>query len=271
MQPTLGSLFAGIGGIDLGFERAGFKTAWQVEIDPYCRKVLARHFPDAERFEDVRRVGAGSLRRVDVIAGGFPCQDISNAGKRAGIDGERSGLWSEYARIIGELRPRFVFVENVTALLGRGLGRVLGDLAALGFNAEWDCIPACSLGSPHRRDRLWLVAYPSGEGLEGLWSTFGISQEESIAGYVAALANTEKIQRLSELQQRGVCTRTDGSSERISWSGLEWDEAQPLLCRVDDGLPNRSHRIEALGNAVVPQIPELIARRIYDTLARPTP
>jgi DNA (cytosine-5)-methyltransferase 1 len=104
---------------------------------------------------------------VDVLAGGFPCQDLSYAGKGAGIDGERSGLWGEYARLIRELRPRYVVVENVTALLARGMGRVLGDLAACGYDAEWDCIPAAAVGAPHRRDRVWIVAYPNGAGLEG--------------------------------------------------------------------------------------------------------
>ena len=113
--------FSGIGGFDLGFERAGIETIWQVEIDEYCRKVLARHFPHAQRFSDIRECGAHNLTPVDVLSGGFPCQDISVAGKGAGIEGERSGLWTEYARIIGELRPRYVIVENVAALLGRGI------------------------------------------------------------------------------------------------------------------------------------------------------
>ena len=159
---THGSLFAGIGGFDLGFQRAGIKTVWQVEIDAYCRAVLASHFPDAQRFDDVRTVGGHNLPRVDILSGGFPCQDISNAGKRAGIDGERSGLWSEYARIIRELRPRYVVVENVAALLGRGMGRVLGDLAACGYDAEWQSIRASDVGAPHRRERIWIVAYPNG-------------------------------------------------------------------------------------------------------------
>jgi site-specific DNA-cytosine methylase len=167
-----GSLFTGIGGFDLGFERAGIKTVWQVEIDGYCRKVLARHFPDAERFGDIRECGARNLGRVDVLSGGFPCQDISNAGKRAGIDGERSGLWSEYARIIRELRPRYVVVENVAALLGRGMERVLGDLAACGYDAEWQSIRASDVGAPHRRERIWIVAYPFG----------GRVREQSILG-----------------------------------------------------------------------------------------
>jgi DNA (cytosine-5)-methyltransferase 1 len=158
-----GSLFSGIGGFDLGFRRAGIETVWQVEIDEYCRRVLARHFPDARRFTDVREVGGQNLPSVDILSGGFPCQDISNAGKRAGIDGERSGLWSEYARIIRELRPRYVVVENVAALLGRGMERVLGDLAACGYDAEWQSIRASDVGAPHRRERIWIVAYPAGD------------------------------------------------------------------------------------------------------------
>ena len=164
-----GSLFSGIGGFDLGFQRAGIETAWQVEIDPYCRRVLARHFPEAERFHDITRAALwdderfrliNRLAAVDVLSGGFPCQDISSAGKREGIDGERSGLWSEYARIIGELRPRFVVVENVAALLGRGMERVLGDLASLGYDAEWQSIRASDAGAPHIRERIWILAYP---------------------------------------------------------------------------------------------------------------
>jgi site-specific DNA-cytosine methylase len=138
MKPTVGSLFAGIGGFDLGFTRAGFDVSWQVEIDSWCRKVLAKHFPESERFEDVRTVGKHNLSRVDVIVGGFPCQDISNAGLRAGIGGERSGLWGEYARIIGELRPHFVLVENVGALL-----------SSKGWSEEPN--DKCVCGWPYRR------------------------------------------------------------------------------------------------------------------------
>src|SRR6266704_6055187 len=117
---TYGSLFSGIGGIDLGLDRAGFQCQWQVEINEYAQKVLAKHWPDVARYGDIRTVGKHILEAVDLIAGGFPCQDISNAGKRAGIEGERSGLWSEYFRVICELRPRYIIVENVAALLGRG-------------------------------------------------------------------------------------------------------------------------------------------------------
>ena len=120
--------------------------------------------------------------QIDVLCGGFPCQDLSVAGKGAGIDGARSGLWSEYARLIGELRPRYVIVENVPALLGRGLGRVLGDLSALGYDAEWDCLPASAFGAPHRRDRIWIVAYPGSEGLEGHRSAERDEAEATDAG-----------------------------------------------------------------------------------------
>ncbi len=153
----IGSLFSGIGGLELGIERAGVgHTVWQVEIDPFCREVLAQHWPAAERFEDVTRFEG---RPADLICGGFPCQDISSAGKRAGIDGERSALWREFARIIGLVLPRFVVVENVAALLTRGMGAVLGDLATLGYDAIWDCVPAQAVGAPHRRDRIFVVAW----------------------------------------------------------------------------------------------------------------
>jgi DNA (cytosine-5)-methyltransferase 1 len=166
---NVGSLFAGIGGFDLGLQRAGMRVAWQVEIDRWCRAVLARHFPEAERFEDVREVGAEDLRPVDLLCGGFPCQDLSAAGRGAGIDGARSGLWGEFARIVRELRPRYVLVENVPALLtGKGkrwdrapVGRVLGDLAEAGYDAEWACLSAREFGAPHLRKRVWLVAYPA--------------------------------------------------------------------------------------------------------------
>ncbi len=160
---NVGSLFSGIGGFDLGFERAGMRVSWQVELDPYCRAVLARHFPDAARFEDVREVGAGNLDPVDLVCGGFPCQDLSAAGRGAGIDGARSGLWSEFARIVRELRPRYVVVENVPALLtGKGkrwergpIGRVLGDLAEARYDAEWACLSAGEFGgTPPAKARL---------------------------------------------------------------------------------------------------------------------
>jgi DNA (cytosine-5)-methyltransferase 1 len=175
-------LFSGIGGFSLGLERTGgFKTVAFCEIEPFPRRVLAKHWPKVPCYHDVRQLTADRLSAdgiaVDVICGGFPCQDISLAGAGAGLAGERSGLWSEFARLIGELRPRFAIVENVSALLSRGLGDVLGDLAEIGgYEVEWHCIPASAVGAPHRRDRMWIVAYSnehawyargSGHGSEG--------------------------------------------------------------------------------------------------------
>jgi DNA (cytosine-5)-methyltransferase 1 len=178
---TFGSLFAGIGGFDYGFERAGMRCVWQCEIDAYCIRVLEKHWPDVLRVRDIRQLRADDVPKVDVFCGGFPCQDISLAGKGAGIGGARSGLWSEYARLIGELRPRYVVVENVAALLARGLSVVLGDLAALGYDAEWDCIPASAVGAPHRRDRLWIVAYPA-RNLPAWTETTGTQRKRAWSG-----------------------------------------------------------------------------------------
>jgi len=157
MPLTFGSLFAGNGGIDLGFERAGLVCKWQVEIDDYAQKVLAKHWPEVHQERDIRQCGVHNLKYVDVIAGGFPCQDISYAGRGAGLDGERSGLFFEAIRVDRELQPRFVVLENVAALLTRGLDRVLGTLAEIGYDAEWHCIPAAAVGAPHIRDRVFVI------------------------------------------------------------------------------------------------------------------
>ncbi|MGY8962527.1 MAG: DNA cytosine methyltransferase, partial [Rhodospirillales bacterium] len=159
-------LFSGIGGFALAARRVGWDTVGFCEIDPYCQKVLAKHWPGVPIYEDVTKLDGTKVGPVDIITGGFPCQDISVAGKQVGIDGERSGLWSELARIIGEVRPRYAVLENVAALLsgdsGRWFQRVLGDLAEIGYDCEWHCIPASSIGAPHRRDRVWVIAYPGG-------------------------------------------------------------------------------------------------------------
>src|SRR5215207_8097634 len=156
-------LFSGIGGFSLGLERTGgFKTVAFCEIDQFCRKVLKKHWPEVPCYDDVRELTAERLAAdgigVDVICGGFPCQDISSAGQRLGLGGARSSLWLEYARLVGELRPNFIIVENVADLLGRGLGDILGNLATLGYDAEWHCIPAAFVDAPHFRDRVWIVA-----------------------------------------------------------------------------------------------------------------
>lgn len=239
---TFGSLFAGIGGMDLGLERAGMRCVWQVEIDPYCRRVLAKHWPDVRRHDDVRTFPPGDPAEwaCDLVCGGFPCQDISSAGKGAGIEGERSGLWSEYVRILCLLRPRFVVVENVPALLFRGMGRVLGNLAALGFDAEWECLPASCFGLHHDRDRVFICAYRPG-AIPGVFS-------ESRAGWRA------------QFQSR----RLAGSEAVSRWPGQRL-EGEPDVAVLVDGIPERLGRYGAgrgYGNAVVPAVAEWIGRRL---------
>jgi DNA (cytosine-5)-methyltransferase 1 len=246
-RPRLLSLFSGIGGFELGLERAGFVTVAQCEIDPFCRRVLAKHWPHVKRYDDVRTLTADRLRAdgitVDAACGGFPCQDISSAGDKVGIDGERSGLWAEYARIIGEIRPRVVVVENVADLLHRGLDRVLGDLAALGYDAEWHCIPASHVGAAHRRDRLWIVASPHDEGEP----THAEHDEARRVPATGAAANAYSLAPVGSAIAR---------QELHPWPD------EPGLARVVHGLSDQVERRTALGNAVVPQIPELIGRAI---------
>jgi DNA (cytosine-5)-methyltransferase 1 len=175
---SCGSLFSGIGGMDLGLERAGFKLKWQVEIDPYANRVLAKHWPDVRRWDDARTFPPPGDWDVDLIAGGFPCQPHSNAGYKKNRDDPR-WIWNEFDRIIRALRPRLVLVENVPGLLVRGFGDVLRDLAAGGYDAEWNCVPAGAFGAPHLRRRVFVLAYPQGERA-GSVPFFGAAARESL-------------------------------------------------------------------------------------------
>jgi DNA (cytosine-5)-methyltransferase 1 len=158
MTLTVGSICSGIGGWDLGLERAGMRVCWQVEIDPWCRRVLERHWPDVTRYEDAFKVNYAEVEKVDVIAAGYPCQPFSVAGHQDGHDDPRN-VWPAVRRAVRDVRPRWVLLENVTGHLVLGFGRVLGELAALGYDATWDCIPAAAFGAPHLRDRVWIVAH----------------------------------------------------------------------------------------------------------------
>jgi DNA (cytosine-5)-methyltransferase 1 len=261
-------LFSGIGGFSLGLERTGgFQTVAFCEIEPFPRRVLAKHWPNVPIYEDVRDLTAERLAAdgigVDVICGGFPCQDISSAGAKVGIDGTRSGLWAEYARLVGELRPRFVLVENVSALLSRGLDRVLGDLVTLGYDAEWSCISASDVGAPHGRDRLWLVAYPDSD-----------SQPTCTKHDEARRMPTHGSALHAERRERSLGFHLAGAwrvEEPLPWDRVWQGENSPLGMGVDDGLPQRLDRLRALGNAVVPQIPEMIGRAILASQSTITP
>ena len=230
----VGSLFSGIGGFDLGLERAGHEIVWQVENDTYCRKVLAKHWPDVPCYEDIHDCGAHNLEEVDVICGGFPCQPVSTAGKQLAQDDER-WLWPEFARVLLELRPRYTLVENVPGLLVHGLGDVLGDLAELGYDAEWGCVSAASVGAPHLRKRIFIVAHPTGQ--------FSNGGDDNRGG------------RPRPLPELG-----DGSEEARSIGG--WWSVEPNVGRVAHGVPARVDRLRGLGNAIVPQVAEWIGRQI---------
>lgn len=254
-------LFSGIGGFSLGLERTGgFKTVAFCEIEEFPRRVLQKHWPDVPCYRDVRELTAERLAAdgiaVDVITGGFPCQDLSVAGRRAGLEGARSGLWSEVVRLVREIRPTFLLVENVGGLLagptehpGRWFGRVLGDLAEVGYDAEWDCIPAAAIGAPHLRDRVWLMAYP--EQIERVRPIFDADNAAEIARRNAA-----------ERVQNGL--RSKMGAEGCSIPGRWMDQPHPV--GMVDGVPDWAHRLAALGNAVVPQIPELIGNAILSAL-----
>jgi DNA (cytosine-5)-methyltransferase 1 len=238
---TAGSLFAGIGGFELGLEQTGgFKTIWQVEINDFCNKVLAKHWPDVRRYRDVcefAKENIDEIERPDLICGGFPCQDISVAShkERRGLDGERSGLWAEFARVLSVLRPRYALIENSPNLVNIGLDRVLGDLASMGYDAEWFCLRASAVGAVHRRERLFACAYANSDGLQR-------GDEETSKG---RLITSESAQTLGET---------------LDWPAIR----TPFGCRSSDGIPDRVERTRALGNAVVPACARWIGEQILN-------
>jgi len=274
----IGALFAGIGGLELGLERAGVgHTVWQVEIDPYCRRVLAQHWPDALRFTDLREVGAHNLPPVDVMCGGFPCQDISYAGKGDGLTGSRSGLWHEFARLIGEMGPGYVVVENVSALLARGLDAVLGTLSDLGYDAEWSTLCAFHVGAPHRRERIFIIAWKQaladghGRRCEGVAQFHrGTPCSPAIGhslgrytggrdGEVGHAASGIHPGWADAVPVRGA----DGTVRLIPREAARGGP-QSALWPVAHGIPGRVARLRTIGNAVVPQCAEVVGRRLME-------
>ena len=319
-QLTFGSLFAGIGGFDLGFERAGFECRWQVEIDDYATKILEKHWPKVHRQRDIRECNANNLERVDCIIGGFPCQDISYAGRGAGLDGERSGLFFEAIRLVRELQPRAIVLENVAALLTRGLDRVLGTLAEIGYDAEWHCIPAAAVGAPHIRDRVFVIAIVAdsqgkqpwdvsknigtgchevnsfndtggncgGDDRPSNWTNvadtrcelrqpWGVSRSRSDKATIRD-AEAKDDQRRSEnvadseikgLERREVRRDFGSRLAGLRKGGRPISDhwiVEPGMGRVAHGIPSRVDRLRCLGNAIVPQVAEVVARMALDRL-----
>lgn len=325
MKPfTVGALFSGIGGMELGLESTGFfETKWFSEIQPYSIQIMEQRFPGAYNIGDIKNVKWNEIEKVDVLTGGFPCQDISNAGKRKGIEGKRSGLWKEYVKSISCIRPKYVIVENVSALRRRGLDRVLGDLVSLGYDCEWNCIPAANIGANHLRDRIFIIAYPhtdcdrchtdrrnekcdeeiteSGSEPEHLYPEIPyptgkrLLNRNNSGGERQILLEGEKFEKNKPKGQRGECGIDKNSNDATDEVGYVSDtyhtgnwklellrecyhtnrkeiwEIEPDVGRMVDGVPKEldiatrkkmnsiwKARIEALGNAVVPQCAEYI-------------
>ncbi|QXE85996.1 DNA cytosine methyltransferase [Geomonas nitrogeniifigens] len=232
------ALFAGAGGGILGGKLLGWKTVCAVEIEPYAASVLMQRQNDGildpfPVWDDIRTFDGRPWRgRVDVVSGGFPCQDISVAGKGAGLNGERSGLWSEMRRIISEVRPSYVLVENSPILTSRGLGRVLGDLAALGFDAKWGVLGAVNSGAPHKRERIWIVA--KGDVSNSMFQ--GLQERE------------------------GQNTKREGSRSGAKPIRVQWWDVEPDVGRVANGVAARVDRLKAIGNGQIPAVAALAWR-----------
>ena len=305
------SLFAGIGGFDLGLERTGgFETVAVAEINPFGSRVLAERFPNAINVGDVEKA---QYPDADFICAGFPCQDISFAGGGAGLAGTRSGLWREVVRAIRVVGPRGTLLENVAALLSRGMGTVLGDLAEVGHDAEWHCIPAGAVGAPHVRDRVWIYsepqhpdpdsigshradehfngnAQPTDKQVGVVGSLGGIlansygqwkSQSEGVftdergwacdCGVKADVSHACGFGRGQMVEREPARASREGPTSSLADAnqsrGWGWWEVEPDVGRVADGIPARVDRLKSLGNAVVPQIPELIGRAILASRA----
>jgi len=245
----VGSLFAGIGGLDLGLERAGMQVRWQVENDPYCIRVLEKHWPQVKRYEDVRDVKWSEVEPVDLICGGFPCQPVSVAGARKGDKDER-WLWPEFLRAIREVRPKYALVENVPGLLSIDDGRlargVFGDLAEIGYDAEWNIISGQNVGANHRRERVFIVAYT-----------------QSLSGHGLQIGKRRQMFE-TRMGWRNPGGPTDNEAFSQEYEPA-WVVYESKLGGVANGVPSRMDRLKGLGNAVIPQVSEYIGRLIIET------
>jgi DNA (cytosine-5)-methyltransferase 1 len=276
---TVGSLFAGIGGLDLGLERAGMQVAWQVEIDDYATKVLEKHWPDVQRFRDIRDCGKHNLPAVDLICGGFPCQPFSLAGKKRGQKDDRY-LWPEMLRVIKAYRPAWVLGENVAGIVGVELDKVLADLENEGYDLQPFVIPACAVDAPHERKRVWIIArrrpaYVDDSEGRGCGLSFS-PHVRAVEGNVNTPADaSQAVAHAALMRMEGVGEsrfgQPGGLVEEIVFDGCcqelraaQW-EPEPDVGRLADGVSNRVAQLRALGNAVVPQVVEEIGRCIIES------
>ncbi len=305
MTLTVGSLFSGIGGLDLGLERAGMRVIWQSEIDPYACRVLQKHWKDVPNHGNIKEIDWNSVERPDVICGGYPCQPFSTAGKRRGEEDSRH-LWPWVREAISRLRPRYAILENVRGHLSLGGLSVIGELASIGYDAEWRIVSAASVGANHKRDRIIIVAYPNSynapdgrkcstlPGENSSWGNdrnrskchtweIGVGNTRENSSYVAdSDGSSQQFQQERQVSERYF----EGRGEQIpdtdceglqrhfgsvyetrqtavlAWRGWEWWQTEPNVGRVADGIPSRVDRLRGLGNAVVPQVAEVIGRLV---------
>lgn len=280
----VGSLFAGIGGFEKGIEDAfdGMaETVWQVEQNSFCQKVLKKHWPNATIYDDVRTVGKHNLEPVHILCGGFPCQSISQAGKMEGLENaEKSGLWWEMHRIISEIQPRIAILENVANVLSVGGPDVVGSLAQIGYDCEWTVIRASDFGAPHHRARWFCVAYPhstqtqiqtarklTSKQMLGSTSQIGNVTHSILSRGETGTQSCKPVGKMGETQdwQHGwnsSLQTNEHFKRRSHWSGFPTSSP---FCRRNDGISNRVDRIKALGNAIVPQCSEWVARQVLNS------
>ena len=278
MTLTVGSLFSGIGGLDLGLERAGMRVVWQSEIDPYACRVLNKHWPEVVNHGDIKKINWQEVERPDVICGGYPCQPFSTAGKRRGEEDPRH-LWPWVKQVISELRPRYAILENVRGHLSMGGDSVIADLTALGYDTEWHIISAASVGAPHRRDRIVIIAHTNdtrsrtpqcGTDYHGKTQVKKVQHFSQcrISGHSADVANDDSerhgVKRASETTRQARIFGADNTSREAANVSRQWWSSEPNVGRVANGVPSRVDRLRGLGNAVVPQVAELIGRMVID-------
>ena len=272
------ALFAGAGGGILGGHLLGWRTVCAVEWEPYAASVLVARqndkvLPPFPIWDDVQTFDGRPWRGiVDVVSGGFPCQDISIAGRGAGLDGESSSMWYHMARVVSEVRPRFVFVENSPMLIHRGIGRVLGDLSCLGYDSRWTIIGAADVGAPHQRDRIWIVAHSrhGGGGEKRIAQTRQESSREWAVNPDQIGGSSEQSETLAYTSPEDVQRWGKSSGireERDTPSGTGWWAVEPPVGRVAHGVAARVDRLKAIGNGQVPEV----ARRAWEALSEAHP
>jgi DNA (cytosine-5)-methyltransferase 1 len=267
---TVGSLFSGIGGIELGLEMTGgFRTIWFCENDAYASAVLKKNWKGVPNLGDITKVDWNAVEKPDMLTGGFPCQDISTAGKQEGISEDtRSGLWFEYAKAISSLRPRLALIENVPALAYNGLDIVLSSLARMRYDAEWFSLSAAGTGAPHRRKRIFIIAYSNGERLQERRGGKPVQEARARLECDCQAVPHPDSTASSRQQSFGWTRIAKAKAERLAASSGEgWWATEPDVGRVADGISFRVDKLRCLGNAVVPQVAQVIGEMILEVEA----